>query len=145
MDARRPTKLLLSESAFLSDALDVGGEGGGGAIGAGGHFAQVRRASPIATCQIVIDYLDRSIPIEVERIPYMHLPRSRALVRALHHPARATLRKRIHGAGEALAVPDLAQALDLALASANYHIRVLAAFGLVEFDRAGRAGEIDHG
>jgi hypothetical protein len=145
VDARRPPELLLSESALPPDALDVGSESGGRGVGTGGHFAQVRRASRIATCQIVIGYLDRSIPIEVERIPCMHLPRSRALVRALHHPVRATLRKRIHGAGEALAVPDLAQALDLALASANYHVRVLAACGLVGFDRAGRVERTHRG
>ena len=71
--------------------------------------------------------------------------RTGALARALHHPIRATLQKRIYAAGDPVPLPRLAQALDLTLARARYHVRVLAACGLVEFDRAGRAGKIDHG
>jgi DNA-binding transcriptional ArsR family regulator len=62
--------------------------------------------------------------------------RLRGLARALHHPVRATLQRTIHADGP-VQLADLAQAFDLALGTVRYHARVLAACGLVEFDREG--------
>ncbi len=67
----------------------------------------------------------------------MHLPRSQALVRALHHPARATLQQRIAAADKPVPLEGLARAFDLETAVARYHVRVLIACGLVAVEREG--------
>lgn len=69
----------------------------------------------------------------------MHLPRPRALVRALHHPVRATLQQRIAAADKPVSPGNLARAFDLETAVARYHVQVLAACGLVELDHGGSA------
>ena len=56
---------------------------------------------------------------------------TRALVRALHHPIRATLKKAIHAAEGPIRLSDLEDAFKLKLAVARYHMQVLAACGLV--------------
>lgn len=66
--------------------------------------------------------------------------RSGALTRALHHPIRATLQQRVYAAGEPVPLPDLAEALDLTLALARYHVRVLVSCRLAEFGLEGRVG-----
>lgn len=63
------------------------------------------------------------------------MPRTRRRVaRALCHPLRATLSKRINAAARPLPLEDLARALDLAVGHARYHVRVLAACGLAKID-----------
>jgi DNA-binding transcriptional ArsR family regulator len=65
-------------------------------------------------------------------------PRTRLLIRALSHPARARLHVHIHAAAEPVALADLSRAGDLAIAVARHHIRGLVACGLVEMDGEGR-------
>lgn len=63
--------------------------------------------------------------------------RTQLLARALHHPVRATLSTRIYAAAEPVSIADLATVMGLALGAARYHVRVLAACGLVELDGDG--------
>lgn len=63
--------------------------------------------------------------------------RSRALVRALHHPLRATLQQRIAAAGKPVPLEGLIRAFDLETGVARYHVRVLIACGLVAVAQEG--------
>lgn len=65
--------------------------------------------------------------------------RPRRPARALQHPVRATLRKRIYAAAEPVPLVDLARVMDLALGAIRYHTRILVACGLVELDGEGLA------
>jgi len=58
----------------------------------------------------------------------------RSLIRALLHPIRATIEKRIHAAAKPVRVAELASALDLDPRLARYHVRVLSTLGLVAVD-----------
>lgn len=69
----------------------------------------------------------------------MYLPRSRALVRALHHPIRATLQQRIAVADKPVPLRSLARAFGLETAVTRYHVRVLVACGLIAIQREGLA------
>jgi hypothetical protein len=64
--------------------------------------------------------------------------RTRALARALLHPVRATLKKRIAAAGKPLAIETLATTTDLDLRFVRYHVGILAACGAVKVAPDGR-------
>lgn len=65
--------------------------------------------------------------------------RTQLLARVLHHPVRAALKAHIHTGPEPVALADLSRVFGLAGALVSYHVRVLAACGLVELDRDGLA------
>jgi hypothetical protein len=56
--------------------------------------------------------------------------RPRSLVRALHHPIRATIGKRIATAEQPPRISDLADGLGIRQGAARYHVGVLASCGL---------------
>lgn len=64
--------------------------------------------------------------------------RTRALLRALMHPIRATLEKHVHAAGEPVPIAELAQLLGLSMPIARYHAQALEAFGLISLDEEER-------
>lgn len=63
--------------------------------------------------------------------------------RALRHPHRAAMQKRIDRACNAVPLSDLAQALDLQPEAVDYHAGVLASHGLVTLQRDGETLQVE--
>jgi hypothetical protein len=129
----------LSESASFTQPLDVGGECGGGLIGSGGHVGEVRRASRIATCQIVIGYLDRFIPIELPGGSKLASdPKARREEKMRSNPTRSALLNFFERRPDAAPTTTVEVASlfrrDASCRAVGYHLRVLAANGLLESD-----------